>query len=141
MRIKLPEPKSYCFSTTLKVRVSDLNYADHLSNDKLLTYAHQARVELFASWGQSELNFGGMGIIMTDAAVIFKAEGHLNDELIIWVGVDDISRLGFDLYYRVVNQQTGQEIALMKTGIVCFDYSSKKVVPIPALVVDILQKL
>jgi len=141
MRIKLSEPKSYCFSTTLKIRVTDLNYANHLSNDRLLTYAHQARVELFAAWGQSELNFGGMGIIMTDAAVVFKAEGHLNDKLIIWVGIEDISHLGFDLYYKVVNEQTGQEVALIKTGIICFDYSSKKVVAIPRVIVDILQNL
>jgi hypothetical protein len=48
-------------------------------------------VELFASWGQEELKFGGIGIIMTDAAVIFLTEGHLNDRLKIEVGLADIS--------------------------------------------------
>ena len=127
MRIKLEEPTHYFFSTQLKIRVSDLNYGNHLSNDRLLTFAHQARVEWLDSIGFSEMNFGGTGIIMTDAAVIYKSEGHLNDELHIEVGLDDLGRSGFDLYYKITNLSNSKELALIKTGILCFDYSLKKV--------------
>lgn len=131
MRIKLEKPDQTLFSTQVKVRVSDLNYANHLSNDKLLVYAHQARVELFVHWGEHELNFGGVGIIMADAAIVFQSEGHLGDELRIDLGVKDISRVGFDLYYQLTNIKTGKEVALIKTGIICYDYEKKKVVSIP----------
>jgi YbgC/YbaW family acyl-CoA thioester hydrolase len=141
MRIKLEQPQQYIFSMHLTVRVSDLNYGNHLSNDRLLTYAHQARVELFQSWGFSEMNFAGKGVIMTDAAIVFKSEGHLNDELRIDVAVEDISKIGFDLYYKVINTKTEKEVAEIKTGILCFDYQLKKVVAIPEEIVQILNKL
>jgi acyl-CoA thioester hydrolase len=141
MRIKLEQPQQYIFSMYLTVRVSDLNYGNHLSNDRLLTYAHQARVELFQSWGFSEMNFAGKGVIMTDAAIVFKSEGHLNDELRIDVAVEDISKIGFDLYYKVINTKTEKEVAEIKTGILCFDYQLKKVVAIPEEIVQILNKL
>ncbi len=141
MRIKLEQPQQYIFSMHLTVRVSDLNYGNHLSNDRLLTYAHQARVELFQSWGFSEMNFAGKGVIMTDAAIVFKSEGHLNDELQIDVAVEDISKIGFDLYYKVINTKTEKEVAEIKTGILCFDYQLKKVVAIPEEIVQILNKL
>ena len=141
MRIKLEQPQQYIFSMHLTVRVSDLNYGNHLSNDRLLAYAHQARVELFQSWGFSEMNFAGKGVIMTDAAIVFKSEGHLNDELRIDVAVEDISKIGFDLYYKVINTKTEKEVAEIKTGILCFDYQLKKVVAIPEEIVQILNKL
>lgn len=131
MRIKLDEPNRYIFQTHCKIRVSDLNYGNHLSNDRLLCFAHQARVEWLESLGFSEMNFGGFGIIMTDAAVVYKSEGHLNNELKIEIGISDISRSGFDLYYKITNLSNSKELAMVKTGILCFDYSSKKVCSIP----------
>jgi hypothetical protein len=139
MRIKLDEPKKYIFSTFIKIRVSDLNYGNHLSNDRLLSFAHQARVEWLDSLGFSELNFGGNGIIMTDAAVIYKSEGHLNDELKIELGLADLSRSGFDIYYKIVNQRNNKELAMVKTGILSFDYSNKKVCSIQQKVLEKIQ--
>ena len=140
MRIKLDEPKKYIFSTFIKIRVSDLNYGNHLSNDRLLSFAHQARVEWLDSLGFSEMNFGGNGIIMTDAAVIYKSEGHLNDELKIELGLADLSRSGFDIYYKIVNQRNNKELAMIKTGILSFDYSNKKVCSIQPEVLEKIQQ-
>jgi acyl-CoA thioester hydrolase len=131
MRIKIEEPEKYFFSTNTKIRVSDLNYGNHLSNDSVLSFVHQARVELFESWGFSEIDFGGSGVIMTDAAIVYQSEGHLNEEIRIDIGIRDLSRVGFDLCYRLVKVKTGTILAMVKTGIVCFDYSLKKVVSIP----------
>ena len=141
MRIKLEEPNKYIFSTFLKIRVSDLNYGNHLSNDRLLSFAHQARVEWLESLGYSEMDFGGNGIIMTDAAVIYKSEGHLNDELKIDIGLADFSSSGFDVYYKINNLSNSKELALIKTGILCFDYQNKKVCRINPYALSKLQKL
>jgi acyl-CoA thioester hydrolase len=115
-----------------------LNYGNHLSNDRLLTFAHQARVEWLASLGFSELDFGGVGIIMTDAAVVYKAEGHLNDELLIELGIEDLTKMSFDLYYKVSRPKDAKILALVKTGILGFDYRNKKVA---AFSTEILQLL
>ena len=140
MRIALEKPDRTLFTTELDVRVTDLNYANHLANDKLLCFAQQARVELFKQWGYSELNFAGMGIIMADAAIVFQAQSYLGDRLKIEIGVKDIARVSFDLYYQFSNCETGEQVALVKTAIICFDYNKQKVASIPAQIKQHLVK-
>jgi hypothetical protein len=43
-RLKLELPAGFPFRTTLTVRVTDLNYGNHLGNDALLGLLHEARV-------------------------------------------------------------------------------------------------
>jgi len=74
---------------------------------------------------------GGSGIIMVDAAVQYKAEGLYGDVLTIDVGVKDITKTGCDIVYQLTNKETEKVIAIVKTGIVFFDYKTRKVVPIP----------
>lgn len=136
MRIKLEMPEVYSFQTQLTVRITDLNYGGHVGNEMMLVYAQQARVEWLKQWGYGELTLAGKGIIMTDAAVVYQSEAHEGDVLTIALGVKDRSTVGFDLYYQVSNQATGKSVAKIKTGILCFDYTSKKIAPIPAEVVD-----
>lgn len=119
------------------MRVGDLNYGNHLANDKLLAILHQARVEFFASMQQSELNFFGNGIIMSDSVINYKAQAYLNDELAISIGITDISRVAFDIVYRVSKNTT--LVAEAKTGMVCFDYKNEKVCPVPAALLQLLQ--
>lgn len=140
-RVKLKTFPSYPFSTEISIRVTDLNYGGHLGNEMVLVYAQQARVEFLESLGYGELSLEGVGIIMADAAVQYKAEGHAGDRLLVEIAVDNISRVGFDLYYRLSNQATGEEIALVKTGIVCYDYAAKKVTPLPEAVKAQLERL
>lgn len=73
----------------------------------------------------------GVGTIMTDTGIIYKSEGFYGQELVVTVGCGDFTSRGFDLYYRLVNGATGKEVALGKTGILCYDYERRKVVSIP----------
>ncbi len=142
MRIKLKKIEKHHFTTTVKVRITDLNYGNHLSNEMALSYAQQARVDLLkhlGNWG--ELTLAGCGIIMTDAAVVYKAEAFAGDILEIAVAIDDISRVGFDLYYQIRNAATQKVISEVKTGIVCFDYSTHKVAAIPQKVTAAIHNL
>jgi acyl-CoA thioesterase FadM len=73
---------------------------------------------------------------MSDCAIVYKSEGFFNQKLICEVGGSDFSRVAFDLYYRFVHvdAETGERgkiLAEAKTGMVCFDYSVKKVKSIP----------
>ena len=68
-------------------------------------------------------------------AVQYKAESFLGDALIIRIAVDDITKYGFDMLYRIENKITGKEIARGKTGIVCFNYDTKKVASIPEVLI------
>ena len=67
---------------------------------------------------------------MADVAIEYKAEAFYGDVLHIKVGVNDLSKYGFDLVYQVENQ-AGREVARAKTGMLCFDYSARKLRPLP----------
>lgn len=130
-RIKIDLPKNFIFNTSLPVRIDDLNYGRHLANDRVLALAHEGRIRFFKSLGYTELDFAGTGLIMSDAAITFKAEAFQGDELLIEIGVTDLSKFGFDLIYRITDKENKHEVAIVKTGMVCFDYEKKKVTLIP----------
>lgn len=130
-RIKIDLPDTFIFSTQLQVRVTDLNYGNHLGNDALLGIVHEARVRFYKSLGfPDERNVYGTGLIMADTAIQYKSEGFLGDKLEIAVGIHDISRMGYDLVYVITNQHNKQ-VAIAKTGMVCFDYTERKVCAVP----------
>jgi acyl-CoA thioester hydrolase len=131
MRVKIEEPKDYIFRTTYKIVVSDLNYGNHLSNEKLLTIAHEARMQFLHTKGWTEMDLAGVSLIQGDAAVIYQSEGFYGDELEVSLGIDEMSRVSFDLVYKIHNITTNKALALVKTGMVCYDYDSKKVMTLP----------
>lgn len=130
-RIKIEMPDNYLFSTVLPIRIQDINYGNHLGNDRVLSYVHEARVQFFQQYGYTELDVEGRSIIMTDSAVVYKAEGFYGDQIQIDVAVGDFNKYGCDLFYLLSNKKTAVEIAHAKTGIVFFDYDERKVVPMP----------
>lgn len=131
MRIKL-EIKTECiFSTQVSVRVYDLNYGNHVSNDAILRFAHEARVQWLKSMNWSEANIETKGIIMSDAAIQYISEGFLGDQIEIQIHLDDLSRVGFDLYYNMINTTQSKVLAQVKTGILFFDYHNRKVCAVP----------
>ncbi len=130
-RVQIDLPQAWFFSTRLAVRVTDVNYGGHLGNDRVLGLAHEARVRWLASCGLSEKDVGGVGLIMADAALVFRGEAFLGDELDVELGAVETRRSSFDLVYRLTRPADGAEIALVKTGMVCFDYVARKVARLP----------
>lgn len=139
-RIKIKLPEEYLFSTSLQVRIGEINYGGHVGNEQYLLYAQEARVQFLKKYNLKEISLeGSIGIIMTDSAVVYKSELFSGDQIEIKMGVQDISRLGFDFVYHIINKETGKEVAHIKTGILCFDYEKRKVVEIPASFLSILE--
>ena len=130
-RIKLTLPTSFSFTTKIAVRITDLNYGNHLGNDAVLSILHEARMQFLASLGYTELSFAGVGLIMSDVGIEFKAEAFYGDELTAYVTAGDISRVGFNLYYKLTKNNTEEIVALAKTGMICFDYTKRKVASLP----------
>ncbi|MGE4442194.1 MAG: acyl-CoA thioesterase [Desulfomicrobium sp.] len=130
-RVQIELPQAWLFRARLAVRVSDVNYGGHLGNDRVLGLAHEARVRWLTSCGLSEKDVGGVGLIMADAALVFRGEAFLGDELDVELGALETRRSSFDLVYRLTRPADGVEIALVKTGMVCFDYVARKVARLP----------
>lgn len=131
-RIKLQLPNHFPFSTEIQVRVSDLNYGNHLSNDVYLSFMQEARMRFLAHLGYSELNLAGVSVIMGDSAIVYKQECFYGDNLRIEVTAADFGVRSFDLYYRFTKTEDNSLVCEAKTGMVCFDYTARKTVAIPA---------
>ncbi|MBX2900171.1 MAG: thioesterase family protein [Cyclobacteriaceae bacterium] len=131
-RVELALPDKFIFQTTLQVRVSDLNYGGHVGNDNILTLMQEARTLFYRSLGfESEIKLeGSISQVIADAVVIYKAEALLGDTLKIEIAVGELNKYGFDLFYRITSQHN-KEVARGKTGVVCFDYSKRKVASVP----------
>ncbi len=130
-RIKLDLPKQFHFSTEIPLRVSDINYGGHLGHDSILSLTHEARVRLLGKYGFTEMNIAGPGLIIADAAIVYKSEAFYGETVNIQVAVSHFSKYGCDFVYRITDKQTGREIARAKTGIVFFDYNERKLTFVP----------
>jgi len=135
-RIKIDLPEHFSFSCRVPVRITDINYGGHVGNDTVLTIIHEARMQFFKKLGYTELNFAGSGMIMADAAIEFKSELFYGDELTVAVTAGDLTKIGFDLFYRLEKpgDQEGDKhilVAVAKTGMLCYDYSLRKIVAVP----------
>jgi acyl-CoA thioester hydrolase len=132
-RIKVPIPAHLPFSTIIPIRITDLNYGGHVGNDTLLSLLHEARVQFLKHHGYGELTFAGVGLIMADVAIEFRQELFYGDEVRVFVGVGDFTKVSFDIYFKLQKATTDTEsiVAVAKTGMVCYDYDKKKVVPVP----------
>ena len=128
-RIKLQFTSEFLFSTTIPVRITDLNYGNHLANDKVLSILHEARIQFLNHYGFSEMDLAGVACSMADVAIEYKNQAFYGDQLIIEIGVQDFERVSFDIFYRISTSE--KLIAVAKTGIVTFDYHKNKVVAIP----------
>ncbi|ARS36785.1 acyl-CoA thioesterase [Pontibacter actiniarum] len=130
-RVHVQIPAHTHFEATVPVRVTDLNYGNHLGNDALLSIMHEARMQLLGHFGWSELNLGGASMIMADVAIEYKGEGFYGDVLRIKLAFDDLNKYGFDITYHITNQD-GKEVARAKTGMLCFNYQERKLMSLPA---------
>ncbi|TXK45344.1 thioesterase [Pontibacter qinzhouensis] len=129
-RIKVAIPAHSAFEAQLPIRITDLNYGSHLGNDRLLSVLHEARVQLLSHFGYSELDMAGSSLIMADVAIEYKGEGFYGDVLTIKMAITDLHKYGFDITYHVVNQHD-KEIARAKTGMLCFNYTTRKLATVP----------
>ena len=133
-RIQLKPCASYPFSFEMPVRITDLNYGGHLGNDRLLALVHEARVAFLSQHGFSEMDCGGASLILGDAAIVYQNEAFAGDVLRFEVAAGEPSRCGFRLFYRITRPKDKVKIALVENGMVCFDYGTKKIRPLPEAV-------
>ncbi len=133
VKIKFPDEKPL-FITVLPVRISDINYGAHLGNDSVLSLMHEARMQMLASWGYTELEAGGISLIMADVMIAYKTEAFYGDVLDVKIYASEMDDRSFDLLYHFSTNRYGaqKDVAHAKTGMACFDYKVRKIAPISA---------
>jgi YbgC/YbaW family acyl-CoA thioester hydrolase len=137
-RLKITLPDKFTFTCDIPVRITDINYGNHVGNDSILSILHEARMQFLNSLGYTELAFEGIGLIMADVSIEFKKEIFYGDTIKVSLEITEISGIGFEIFYKLetiheittVNSLVPSVIA--KTNMVCYDYDRKKVVTLPA---------
>ncbi|HYD22457.1 MAG TPA: thioesterase family protein [Flavipsychrobacter sp.] len=128
VKIKFPIEKPL-FQATIPVRISDINYGNHLGNDSLLSIIHESRMQLLSQWGYDELNAAGTSLIMADVMIAYKGEAFYGDTLTVDIYAEGITAHSFDLLYHIKTKRDNkeQDIAHAKTGMICFNYNERKI--------------
>ncbi|MEJ7588595.1 MAG: thioesterase family protein, partial [Ferruginibacter sp.] len=133
-RIKIDIPGDNNIAAVhIRVRISDINYGNHVGNDAFVSFIHEARLQWLQQNNFTELDINGIGLIMSGMVFEFKNESFYGEEISIMISTGDISKASFDLYYQLTTERNNETILLAraKTEMVCFDYGYKKVTPIP----------
>jgi acyl-CoA thioesterase FadM len=130
LTLEFPEDQ-FCYSTHLTVRVTDINAANHLGNDSMISMISEARARFLFEFGIEETQEDGTGIIVTDLATTYRAEAHARDQLLFEVGVMDFNTYGGDITFRITRPADGVLVAMAKSGFVFFNYTLGKVVQMP----------
>ena len=97
-RIKIDLPAKFSYSTNIPIRITDINFGGHVGNDTILSIVHEARAKFIQHLGYDELNFWGVGTIMSDVAIEYKDQIYYGDEILASVAVGEITKVAFDLF-------------------------------------------
>jgi acyl-CoA thioester hydrolase len=132
-RIRIDLPEKLITTIKIPVRITDINYGNHVGNNSFVEIIHEARMQFLSQYGFTELDIAGSSLIMDGLAIEFKNESFYKDLLVVKIFVGEISRVSFELYYSVSTVRNNKEIfvAKAKTSMVCFNYNEKNVEAIP----------
>lgn len=139
-RLKIQLPKKFITSVSIPVRITDINYGNHVGNSAIVEIIHEARVQFLKENNFTELEVAGTSLIMSELQVEYKNESFYKDVLQIDLYCGEISKVAFEIFYKISTKRNHQEIiiAFAKTGLVCYDYGIKKVSTIPEELKSIL---
>jgi len=134
--IKSQFPASFKFQCKIPIRINDINYGGHVGNDRILLFAHEARIQFLNQLGYSELELGGTALLLTRATIEIRKELFFGDTL--WVSVEalNFTSKGFDLIYKMERERQNEYelVAAAITNMVCYDYKNKKTDSLPLAV-------
>lgn len=137
-RVEIVLPEHFPFSTTLEVRVTDLNYGNHVGNDQVLGLIHEARRRYIRSLGADEIGKDGTGFVIADAAIVYRAQAFYGDCLTVQVAPGEFQSRGCSFFYKVSKGET--VVAEARTGVVCFDFKAQKTVSFPPALLQGMQR-
>ena len=143
-RLKIDIPTQHLLTTIhLPIRISDINYGNHVGNSAFVALIHEARVQWLQQHQLSELDCGGVGMIMSNLSVVFKNEAFYGDTLAIGIFIAETTTISFELVYQITTTRNEKTIIIAQatTTMVCYNYGLKKVATIPDSLKEAINKI
>lgn len=126
-------PTHFPFKAAIPIRITDVNYSNHVGNDSVLSIIHEARMLFLAHYGYSELSFESKALIMRSVAIEYKAELFYGDQLEVSVTARNFTKQKFEIVYKLEKIVDDKRIIAAKASTVmaCFDYENRKLAHMP----------
>ncbi len=118
------------FETEYKVIVSDINYGDHMGNERALIIFQQTRMEWLNSIGYDEADIEGKGLIQLESHVYYLKEVFMGEKLLCRITGVEPERITFNIEYEII-KENNETAVKGTTKMAVFDYEKKKIARIP----------
>lgn len=119
-------------SQSLKIRIDDINYGNHLGHDKLVSLLHNARCAWLHEHKLSEIKLGqdGLGWVVANLNVNYLAEAFFADQLTLELGLIKLGNKSVTLGQKVTNEHD-ELIATAEVSLVFYNYHQRQAVAAP----------
>ena len=119
------------FTYKMKVRIDDINFANHLCHSKFTNIIHNARVLFLKKHGLSESNCFGYGLVMLNLNIDYVSQCFFDDLLEINLGIDRLEKATVLFSYSIFNHTTNKPAARATTLMGFLDIEKEKLKRIP----------
>ena len=121
------------------VKQEDLNYGNHVGNERALLFFQWTRESFLRQNNLSETNIGdGSGFIQVEATVQYKKQLFLDQKIEVRITKIEIKGLKIIFEYEIY---TEKELAITGTAtVLAYNYEEQKIKKIPAKFKEIVKK-
>ena len=127
------------FTFYYTIKQEDLNYGNHVGNERALLFFQWTRESFLRQNNLSETNIGdGSGFIQVEATVQYKKQLFLNQKIEVRITKIEIKGLKIIFEYEIY---TGKELAITGTAtVLAYNYEEQKIKKIPTNFKEIVKK-
>ena len=121
------------------IKQEDLNYGNHVGNERALLFFQWARESFLRQNNLSETNIGdGSGFIQVEATVQYKKQLFLDQKIEVRITKIEIKGLKIIFEYEIY---TGKELAITGTAtVLAYNYEEQKIKKIPVNFKELIEK-
>ena len=127
------------FTFNYTIKQEDLNYGDHVGNERALLFFQWARESFLRQNNLSETNIGdGNGFIQIEATIQYKKQLFLNQKIEVRITKIGIKGLKIIFEHEIYS---GQDLTITGTAtVLAYNYEEQKVKKVPANFKEIVEK-
>ena len=127
------------FTFYYTIKQEDLNYGNHVGNERALLFFQWTRESFLRQNNLSETNIGdGSGFIQVEATVQYKRQLFLDQKIEVRITKIEIKGLKIIFEYEIYS---GKDLAITGTAtVLAYNYEEQKIKKIPANFKELIEK-